>query len=56
MSSKERLQLTAYCRLLPGAVTEEAGEVTPTLKIKRKVVAQRYADDIDSMYSRKKPA
>jgi long-chain acyl-CoA synthetase len=46
-----------YFTLLPRAFSEEAGEITPTLKIKRKVIAQRYADQIESMYSgKKKPA
>jgi len=43
-----------YFTLLPRAFTEEAGEITPTLKIKRKVVAQKYGEQIDSMYAGKK--
>jgi long-chain acyl-CoA synthetase len=43
-----------YFTLLPRAFSEEAGEITATLKIKRKVIAQRYAPQIDSMYAAKK--
>jgi long-chain acyl-CoA synthetase len=43
-----------YFTLLPRAFSEEAGEITSTLKIKRKVIAQKYADQINSMYSGKK--
>jgi long-chain acyl-CoA synthetase len=43
-----------YFTLLPRAFNEEAGEITPTLKIKRKVIAQKYAPQIDSMYTGKK--
>ena len=37
--------------LLPREFTMESGELTNTLKIKRRVVAERYADLIDKMYS-----
>jgi len=37
-------------RLLPNAFTVETGEITPTLKIKRKNVNEKYKEIIDSMY------
>jgi long-chain acyl-CoA synthetase len=43
-----------YFTLLPRAFSEEAGEITSTLKIKRKVIAQKYAAQIESMYAGKK--
>jgi long-chain acyl-CoA synthetase len=38
-------------RILPGDFTEEGGELTPTLKVRRSVVMSRYADDITALYS-----
>ncbi|MFF5229910.1 AMP-dependent synthetase/ligase [Dactylosporangium sp. NPDC000521] len=37
-------------RILPREFTEADGELTPTLKVKRNIVAERYAADIDALY------
>ena len=36
--------------LLPQEFTQENGEITPTMKIRRKVIQQRYSELIDKMY------
>ena len=38
-------------RILPVDFTEEGGELTPTLKLKRAVVMKEFAGDIDSIYA-----
>ncbi|MEO6879353.1 MAG: long-chain fatty acid--CoA ligase [Mycobacteriaceae bacterium] len=38
-------------RILPVDFTEEGGEMTPTLKIKRAVVADHFADAIEAIYA-----
>jgi len=37
--------------ILPADLTIEAGELTPSLKLKRRVVEQKYGDLLDGMYS-----
>jgi long-chain acyl-CoA synthetase len=42
-----------YFTLLPHDFTEEGGELTPTLKVKRRIVQERYRDQIETMYQGK---
>ncbi|MCH9667016.1 MAG: long-chain fatty acid--CoA ligase [Actinomycetia bacterium] len=39
-------------RILPVDFTEDTGELTPTLKVKRKIVAEKFAADIDALYAK----
>jgi long-chain acyl-CoA synthetase len=39
-------------RILPVDFTEDTGELTPTMKVKRKVVAEKFADDIAALYAK----
>jgi long-chain acyl-CoA synthetase len=41
-------------RVLPVDFTEESGHLTPSLKVKRSVVAKDFASDIDAIYSQPK--
>jgi long-chain acyl-CoA synthetase len=38
-------------RILPVDFTEDTGELTPTLKVKRRVVAEKFANDIEAIYT-----
>jgi long-chain-fatty-acid--CoA ligase ACSBG len=46
-----RAQLIRKWTILPNEFSIDGGELTPTLKIKRKFVSQKYAKIIDTMYS-----
>lgn len=37
-------------RVLGAQFTEEAGHITPSLKLKRNVVAKDFADEVESIY------
>jgi long-chain acyl-CoA synthetase len=45
-----RVQQVKRWRLLPGEWTPESGEITPTMKLKRRVIYSRYAEVIDELY------
>ena len=46
-----RVQQVKRWRLLPVEWAAESEELTPTLKLKRRIVHAKYADDIDALYA-----
>jgi long-chain-fatty-acid--CoA ligase ACSBG len=46
-----RAQKIGKYALLPTDFTEKGGELTPTLKLKRSVAAEKYSDVIEAMYA-----
>ena len=53
--AEKNTHLQSYARIkrfavLPVELTEEAGEVTPTQKLRRKQIAEKYADVLASLY------
>ncbi len=45
-----RLAGTGKFVILPVDFTEATGELTPTMKVKRNVVAEKFADAIEAIY------
>ncbi|MEM8994290.1 MAG: long-chain fatty acid--CoA ligase, partial [Acidobacteriota bacterium] len=46
-----RVEAVRNFRILPRRLSPEAGELTPTLKVKRSVVHGRYAEEIAALYA-----
>lgn len=49
-ASLARYEQVKKSALLPEPLTVEGGELTPTLKVRRRIVAERHADLIDRLY------
>ena len=46
-----RVQAVKKFKVIPQEFTVEGGELTPTMKVKRKVVMEKYKSEIDKLYS-----
>ena len=46
-----RVQAVKKFRVIPSEFTIEGGELTPTMKVKRKVVTEKYRREIEQLYS-----
>jgi long-chain acyl-CoA synthetase len=46
-----RVEQVKKIAILPRDLSQEGGELTPTLKVKRAVVAQKYADKVEALYA-----
>jgi long-chain acyl-CoA synthetase len=51
-----RVEQVKKFTILPKKLYEEDGEVTPTMKVKRKYVNDAFSDLIEAMYSRRSPS
>jgi len=46
-----RVETVRRVTILPGELTEAGGELTPTMKLKRRVINEKYAAQIEAMYA-----
>jgi long-chain acyl-CoA synthetase len=46
-----RVEQVKKVKVLPRDLSQEGGELTPTLKVKRQVVADKYANEIEALYA-----
>jgi long-chain acyl-CoA synthetase len=46
-----RVEQVKKIAILPHDLSQEGGELTPTMKVKRNVVAEKYAGEIEALYS-----
>ncbi len=53
-SRLSRYEQVKRCRILIRELTQEAGELTPTMKVKRRVINELYARDIEELYAQPK--
>jgi long-chain acyl-CoA synthetase len=46
-----RVEQVKKIKILPHDLSQEGGELTPTLKVKRNVVTEKYAGEVESLYA-----
>jgi long-chain acyl-CoA synthetase len=46
-----RVEQVKRFKILPRDLSQQGGELTPTMKVKRNVVADKYAGEIEALYS-----
>ncbi len=46
-----RVEQVKKFEILPRDLSQEGGELTPTLKVKRNVVASKYEDEVERLYA-----